>query len=565
MGFEYIVMKIFAFSDWRVHSLDRLAELIDYHKPDVVLYAGDDLDRFIPEVNSIVLKTPHHSVPLSLPEFEPSSLAEKAVLSKKARRLLPKLELQFNNILNMLEIPFHLVNGNDDCLITINGSYYTRLCGGYYSYGINEYQMAEDSRGKVTLSESDWFLRAFHTESEDIVLIEDEILDEMLPTDSGIYAQISPSFGKFTLSRGRERVSVIGVECRYGLQNKIIKPPEEYADIYLSHLPPIGCLDLSSRFGTEHIGSKRLLAAIKKYKPKLVICGHSHMWGGNTTKIGGTIVINVSSHDNIGSAGNYALVDTTDWSIQMMSDEPSKLHKLPGMTTLRRKSIELKNTKKLKGLYKGSESDLVESLDYLDMFGINTELVRERLKSLKWKKPKIKRSIYLDPYHQAFVDVETGLAQGNIPGKLWLVGIWYDDELRQFLFPKQKRALIKYIRDKDITSLASWTRYDANALRPIFEKVRLPMYFLDACQKTRNCVIWHTYSLHSLYDALFESASSEGIIEGFVAGLYADHLILDDIECPYCPSPHEVMETIKVRNRVDILQMVEICTKLWEI
>src|SRR3989338_2812176 len=41
-------MKIFAFSDWRVQSI---SGLIDYlksleHKPDVILYGGDDVNRF---------------------------------------------------------------------------------------------------------------------------------------------------------------------------------------------------------------------------------------------------------------------------------------------------------------------------------------------------------------------------------------------------------------------------------------------------------------------------------------------------------------------------------------
>ena len=61
-------MKIFAFSDWRVQSLYGLIELVDQHKPDAILYAGDDLERFILVVNNILLKTTNHLISLTYPE-----------------------------------------------------------------------------------------------------------------------------------------------------------------------------------------------------------------------------------------------------------------------------------------------------------------------------------------------------------------------------------------------------------------------------------------------------------------------------------------------------------------
>jgi len=288
------------------------------------------------------------------------------------------------------------------------------------------------------------------------------------------------------------------------------------------------------------------------------------MWGGNIAKMGNTTVVNISSHDDREAVGNYALIDTSDWSIDMKATEPSRIHAMPGIRALKRKCSYLSNAEKLSGLYGGSEADLLESLDYIEMFDIDTTSIRERLRSLTWKKPKIKRPITLDPHNQAFVDVETGLAQGEVPGKLWLVGICYKGEITQFAFPSEKEAFLEYIRRKDITSLASWTQYDANALRPVFEKAGIPMYFIDACQRTRNCVVWHTYRLHDFYNALFTTSPAEDLIDGYVAGLYADHLIIPDNECPYCPSPQDAVEQIRERNRIDIKQMIDICVKLWE-
>jgi len=241
-------VKIFAFSDWRVQSLDRLVELVNQHKPDAILYAGDDLDRFVPGVNNILLKTTNHLISLTYPDYKAASRDNNKALSQKVKRVLPKLDLSFNNGLYELNIPFYLVNGNDDFAITVGGYYFVRLNEGRYVCGDKVYRVAEDKHSKVTLLEHSPFLPEIY-----------ELLDNEISMDSGIYAPISPSFGEFTIAKEKESVSVFGVECQYGLQNKIVNVPKKYADIYLSHLPPLGCLDLSSRFGVDHIGSKKLL------------------------------------------------------------------------------------------------------------------------------------------------------------------------------------------------------------------------------------------------------------------------------------------------------------------
>ena len=66
--------------------------------------------------------------------------------------------------------------------------------------------------------------------------------------------------------------------------------------ILLSHAPPHGYLDKIT--SGKHIGSKILLAAIKKHQPKLVLCGHIHEAKGKT-KIGKSKVY------NLGCCGDY--------------------------------------------------------------------------------------------------------------------------------------------------------------------------------------------------------------------------------------------------------------------
>ena len=80
--------------------------------------------------------------------------------------------------------------------------------------------------------------------------------------------------------------------------NKLLKDLKEV--ILISHAPPFGCLDKTKK---GHRGSKIILRAIKKYHPKLVLCGHIHERKGKA-KIGKTTIY------NLGSEGNYAIIDT---------------------------------------------------------------------------------------------------------------------------------------------------------------------------------------------------------------------------------------------------------------
>ena len=77
--------------------------------------------------------------------------------------------------------------------------------------------------------------------------------------------------------------------------------------IIVSHVPPHGYVDkinwpgIPKNIKGKHVGSKILLNAIKKYKPKLVLCGHIHEAKGKA-KIGKTIVY------NLGCCGDYKIL-----------------------------------------------------------------------------------------------------------------------------------------------------------------------------------------------------------------------------------------------------------------
>lgn len=77
--------------------------------------------------------------------------------------------------------------------------------------------------------------------------------------------------------------------------------------ILISHNPPYGYLDVVNNKYTgnknRHVGSKVVLAVVKKYNPKLVFCGHIHE-GKGKRKIGKTLVM------NCGERGDYVVFDT---------------------------------------------------------------------------------------------------------------------------------------------------------------------------------------------------------------------------------------------------------------
>lgn len=555
-------MKILAFSDWRVQPLEMIVDIVTAHKPDMILYAGDDLKRVVGINATLALKTSNHFIELSYPNLEPvlntqqdifrelfKAQFEQFLQDKRKFDRHCQIECEFDreSILSKIKVPFYYVNGNGDSILNQGNRYYSRI-------------------QRITFSES-----RFNGN------IRKKTIDDW-NSNSGIYIPINPSFGDFKVQNKNEKIKIFGCECE---SDDIKNNPEEYADIYLSHLPPLGTLDLSTRFGMRHIGSRKLLDVINKYHPKLVICGHSHMWGGKYGKIGDTIIINVSSHDNRYSPpGNYALIDTENWSVEMKNIEQKTIPFIRGLTTLKSNlnkkrwdgTIEISD-KEFYEMYTPirdwsghgpqSPEECSEILKNIEKFGVDTKKVKERIDSLTNEKPKINGKITINPSKDAFIDVETGLAKGQEPGKLWLIGLWHNNNFRQFIFPKEKKEFIYYIKQNKIKSLVSWTGYDRKVLQPILKEARITVRFIDACQRTSNCVLWHTYRLHELYDALFpDEKNEENLIPGNLAGLYADHLIIPNKSCPYCPPKDEIIDQIKNRNRIDILQMIEICIKL---
>jgi len=489
------------------------------------------------------------------------------------------------------------VNGNDDFLLRRRNNYYRQIQKGRFNSDGKYSGLKETIDGTIAIADEDDLFDSFLEECE--LSPDEDFIESLIPfKENGLYVQIKPNFGEFSISMEEEEITVFGIRCKPGFENEIITKPKAYADIYLSHLPPKGVLDLSVKHGIEHIGSQELRDIIAVHHPKVVICGHTHMWGGLSKKVGDTHVLNVSSQDSnsFRPYGNFAFINTDGWSVKTKTKEMKELRPIRGVSALRGDLEKIKTDiigiRKYEKEYK-EITKILEKLSLQNLSDINNQKtvsnallrlyflvmknkdlgirderikrIRKRIESLDWEKPKVSRRIHLNPDKHAFVDVETGRAQGINPGELWLIGLWYNGVLRQFHVPRETQDFVDYLKKNQISSLVSWSQYDRKALQPLLERKGIYLKYLDAYKRTANCVIWYTYKLHELHKALLpRKRRRSDVIPGRIAGLYADHIIIPNESCPYCPSKESLIEDIKKRNKEDILHMLEICRKLWE-
>jgi predicted phosphodiesterase len=646
-------MKVLALSDWRIQSLAMIEQIIQKEQPDLLLYAGDDLERVLGPKNHLYFKTLNNFIEVKLDSLEDSLSSNKFAEIIKSQQVVNTIEQLDSGFFDRIEIPYVYVNGNDDFIIQEKGEFYLKLFSHLWIKK-EQYSIYENQNSQVDLIASDK-LRKLNR--EDILEELDDLpsLDELKSSNysfpfshtfqDGVYIKISPINNFQSVKIKEESLSIHGNFCTPGRESQIKNPPDNYADLYLSHLPPVGILDLARRFGINHVGSKELLQAVEKHNPKFVISGHSHIWGGLAEKINNTIVLNVSSQDNTQyqNEGNYAIINTEDWSYNINRFHSREfgalqLNKIRGFSTikLRLKEIDrfylpthLKRDKEKflqffalfekigikiysdslyvqfstpkeittsmskflteellvdipkyfekKRLAEGLMKKLYEEMTFeeayklleeLEDLEIDTSRIKARIKSLKEQKSQVVKSITFNPKEFYFVDVETGNSRGFIPGKLWLIGIGngMTKKISQFRYPKEADQFFNYLEENNIRTLVSWSTYDHKVLKPIFEKRKIPMEYLDACQRTANALTWYNYNVHEVYNELFpEKRTPSDIISGGIAGLYADHLILDSKKCPYCSEKkNSIIKQIMERNKLDIVQLIEICSMLYK-
>jgi len=97
-----------------------------------------------------------------------------------------------------------------------------------------------------------------------------------------------------------KRIEIRGVGIA-GLPSRAVTPPTP-GDVLVVHEPPWGLLDEVG--GGRHIGFREHLDALRRLRPKVLLCGHCHESPGVVIH-GGTSVVNCT----LGSGGRGALVE----------------------------------------------------------------------------------------------------------------------------------------------------------------------------------------------------------------------------------------------------------------
>ena len=88
--------------------------------------------------------------------------------------------------------------------------------------------------------------------------------------------------------------------------------------VFIFHYPPYGVFDIikdkkDNPMNGKSAGVKFFTEAIKKYKPKLVLCGHMHEYQG-AKKLHGCLVVNPGDAQK----GKYAIVDYPSLKVKVV-------------------------------------------------------------------------------------------------------------------------------------------------------------------------------------------------------------------------------------------------------
>lgn len=278
-------MKILAFSDWRVQDIE---QLIDYlrrleEKPDVIVYAGDDIRRFnrvpymfLPRNLKIRYRNLLIKKNESLGMLDKKSIEEFIKLSEKKNKSEAN---KFEKIASYSKYGLCVVAGNDD------PSYTKKTINGKNVYDIHDKSIKID----------------------DFAIV-------------GVEGATSKIGSLIYSEREIKRHLKINIDK---IDNKQL--------IIVSHSPPFGILDFAMRFGKEHFGSTSLRDCIEKYpnKIKLVISGHVHRQGGKFENYKDVFVVNCASHDNKGSPGIIAIIDISRDKVKINWESLYDLENVP--------------------------------------------------------------------------------------------------------------------------------------------------------------------------------------------------------------------------------------------
>lgn len=247
--FDSDVLRILAFSDYRVQDISQLLEFIKglQPKPNLILYAGDDLERFHTETRNLFEELASFSTHGFCAVLGNDAENEKSAIRNSETHASLKVQTRFIPDIKTLR----------------------KSIRGRSVYNVHESPLVIGDYAVIG--------------SEGAPL--DEKFGEM---GAVIYSEQSIARHLALAAKRVGRKSLIVV----------------------SHCPPRGLLDRAIRFGRRPIGSIALRQFLSKRKnAPLVVCGHIHSCGARTKKCKHSTIVNAASHDDFGAPGRIALIE----------------------------------------------------------------------------------------------------------------------------------------------------------------------------------------------------------------------------------------------------------------
>ncbi len=247
--------------------------------------------------------------------------------------------------------------------------------------------------------------------------------------------------------------------------------------VLVSHTPPRGVLDLALRFGIEEVGSSVVRARLDDPRMRIVICGHVHSQGGRAQRVGDCLVINIASHDHEDAPLRYALLDIEGDTIEYQLLE----ERLYGDIT-RVRGIGPKTGRQLKERGLHTIADVLEADPAVlaDCMGpARAQKAILHAKSLDDGRPRPLTPRSTFPSKAIFVDVETSCDNQDDP---WLVAVMVRgteqlvqlEELGTTDLRAHLQRLDKLLSRYSDHTFVQWTAFDRGALCKAFAANQLP-------------------------------------------------------------------------------------------
>ena len=550
-------MKILAVSDLRVQPLDALADLIEQAKPDLVLYAGDDVIRLggVPDCLHVNLAAAMLEKQLaSVAEGEPTAWADEVIQigckedppDHPTRGALVHVAVGCEVRLLRLRrrpVPREPVRGTEEpvlCVPPEGQPYHLRFFdgswwAGWVSRGPRHPTRLHQALGRVRHGLAGVLgndCRLAHR----VVFRQTGFHDlHAHPLVLGDVAFLGLQGAPKEGGMGYVLRSEEATRRHLDLQ---LRQAAGKATILVSHTPPCGVLDLAARFGVERIGCRVTRESLDAGRFAGVICGHVHRCGGLWRDVEGVPVVNVASHDHPGAPLEYALIEVGDRGFQSISmhtlefDRDNPLS-IPGISEGRAERLGHAGLTTVGQIAEASPEVLMQHLGRKTGASVHRQAI-----ALHTGKPHLNIAARPIPLPLLYLDTEYSSFPGDDP---WLVGLLPpgQEAVEQFVEPDPARQgrLIEWLdamlAEHPDALLATWTMADRRVLLKACARVGisppdwldLEVCWLDLCAAMRESAVLPVRS-HKLVDiaSWFGFSWSEPEYDGLVVGmLYAAH------------------------------------------